>query len=94
MSGERVTTITGSQGAMIYLAESLSDVKNEQRQTNALLRELIDLVRTPPQASSATQPDDERDAEEILREMRAFEARAQANHSAPNGAPNGATHGT
>jgi len=43
MSGER--QISGNQGAMIYLAESLAGLKHEQAQTNLLLRELIELAR-------------------------------------------------
>lgn len=37
--------ISGNQGAMIYLAESLAGLKHAQDTTNQLLRELIELAR-------------------------------------------------
>lgn len=54
-------TITGPQGAMIYLAESLAGVKNEQARTNELLRELIELARLGATSNFETQDDDEPD---------------------------------
>lgn len=72
-------TMTGPQGAMIYLAESLAGLKYEQQQTNTLLRELIELARAGASNGNAEQQDEEPDEIAQLKSLLV--------PNPPNGAP-------
>lgn len=61
--------VTGNQGAMIYLAESLAGLKNEAARTNELLRELIEVARG---ASAGRDQDDEGGGEDEIAGLRSL----------------------
>lgn len=56
--------VTGNQGAMIYLADSISDMRNAQLRTNELLKELIELARAGA-SNSHNEPQDDEEPDEI-----------------------------
>jgi hypothetical protein len=73
-------SVTGPQAAMIYLAESLSDVKNELRTGVGLLRELVELVKGQQQAGGDQVEIQEDDFVRFMKEQEA-KAAAQQNGS-------------